>query len=1065
MSVAGTIDAPLDIFGGLVTDMAASDLPQGVSPDCADVAFIDGAVKTRPGLLAAITGLNFGLAKVNYLKTYITPNLTQRLLVLDGGVAGQQVSQLVKETSPGSTVVVSNAMSANAYGNSATLFGREYLAFSDGKFGLDIPRQYDDLNFDRVSQVGPGAPSTAPGLAVPISLVNRTSNIVGVLTTAAHGFQAGQNVIIAGVTDAGFNGTFTILTVTTSTNFTYGQPGVDTTSGGGTATLGPGVAEETSTAATIVASPTGAVRASVVANIPTGGAVRASNVATIRTTTAHGFGVGYSVAIAGVADPSFNGTFTITAVPTPQTFTYNQTASDSASGGGTATANVVTITTTAAHSFAVGWNVSIGAVADASFNGAFTIGTLPSSATFTYTQAGAAAASGGGTATANPIGNISPGVHSVVVIFKTRQGYLTAPSPPATWTASGGRRVSITNIPTGPSNVVARILAFTGAGGGSYFYIGAGAVAPDVSMVIGDNTTTSATIDFRDSSLLAATNVDGLFKLVELGECLGVRGYANRLFWWGERNKQNNWLNLSFDGGFNALGTVRLGWRADPTFGTGGSRETVLGLWGDAYDIIGDGTTAVRGMITQPVAKDINGVALIAPATDYSVRARVSRSVGLTQGTLHIHLFSLSGSINTPGIQVTPGQLAAQAGVFTEFIAQLTAPLTTIPTDLVLRVFADGTPTAAQAFIIENIEIFPTNQPYNSSLVRASRVEDPESYDGINGVLSVGENDGTAIRATFTLRSRLYFVKERSLFTTEDDGLNEPAVWTIAPVSATVGTPSVNGVGVGEDWVVIAHRTGLYLFWGPEPVKISQEIQPTWDSINWQYGHTLWVTVDTRNKRILVGAPVGTGATSPNRILVLDYRGLSTAEEIATHPSVHVSSFTGKLFAAGRSRKWTQWFITANSAGLVERSDGTAQMFLGNGVANGKVYQLSDAQLSDDGAAIGSYYTTYFFLHHELEQALQIGSHRKLFAYLTIYAAGSGALNLTAYADDTSFASALTPLSLSNPPPKDLELPINVLGERVAFRLGTSAVGAWFKLQKFIPSLRSEPWAPVRGVN
>ena len=61
-----------------------------------------------------------------------------------------------------------------------------------------------------------------------------------------------------------------------------------------------------------------------------------------------------------------------------------------------------------------------------------------------------------------------------------------------------------------------------------------------------------------------------------------------------------------------------------------------------------------------------------------------------------------------------------------------------------------------------------------------------------------------------------------------------------------MGTPSVRGVGFGEDWVVIAHRTGLYLFSGGEPVKISQEIQPTWNQINWQYAQTLWVTVDTQ---------------------------------------------------------------------------------------------------------------------------------------------------------------------------------------------------------------------------
>ena len=180
---------------------------------------------------------------------------------------------------------------------------------------------------------------------------------------------------------------------------------------------------------------------------------------------------------------------------------------------------------------------------------------------------------------------------------------------------------------------------------------------------------------------------------------------------------------------------------------------------------------------------------------------------------------------------------------------------------------------------------------------------------------------------------------------------------------------------------------------------------------------------------------------------------------------MHFSSFTGKLFAAGKARKWCPWIITANAAAFAERTDGTAQMFLGNGAANGKIYQLSDAQTSDDGAAINSYYTTYFFLNPELEQALQLGSHRKLFTYLTLFVEGAGLLNLTAYANSTSVSSALQPLALSNPALKDLELPINVAAERVAFKIGTNAAGSAFKLEKFIPVLRGDPWAPVRGAN
>ena len=52
-----------------------------------------------------------------------------------------------------------------------------------------------------------------------------------------------------------------------------------------------------------------------------------SNVATLTTTTAHGLCTGMEITITGV-DATFNGTYTITSVPTTTTFTYAKTASN-----------------------------------------------------------------------------------------------------------------------------------------------------------------------------------------------------------------------------------------------------------------------------------------------------------------------------------------------------------------------------------------------------------------------------------------------------------------------------------------------------------------------------------------------------------------------------------------------------------------------------------------------------------------------------------------------------------------------------------------------------------------
>jgi hypothetical protein len=630
----------LNVFGSWVTLLEPSDVPPGMSPNCGDVEFFPGGVRTRPGLVSQYSALG-GLPQINGLKTYITQNLAPRLLVLDS------LGNLHKETSSGVlSILAADAAVPNLYLASTTLFGREYMAFGDGIAGQDLPRQYDDTYYDRVSQSGPAE--------------------------------------------------------------------------------GPAVAD--------------------------------------------------------------SGT-----------------------------------------------------------------------------------------------GSISPGVRNVVVVFVTRQGYWTAPSPPISWTAAGGKKVSVTNIPTGPANVVQRLLAFTASGGASYYHVPA-------AMVINDNTTTSLTVDFTDTILLSGVSMDYLFGQIVLPEQLGVIGYVERLFWWGERAGMGNWRNLGFDGGWDASGNGRpLGWQLDPTFGGGAGRESSDVVWGDAYRITANGMTVARGMISQSAIADAAGNPLCLKNTDYSVRARVKRTNNLSAGTLRINAYS--PTIGQIGIGLAVNTVQATTS-YQEFTAQFLAPQASLPADLVLRVYADGTPgPSGEAFLVDNIEVFLTNAPQNPSLVRASSTERPEAYDGVTGLMSIAENNGQGIRAACKLRNYLYFAKERSLYVTATDGVNEPALWQIEEVSNKVGTPSAHGIGFGEGWVVIAGRSGPYLFDGGELVKISQEIQPTWDAINWQYGHRLWLQVDTQHKRILVGVPMG-AATQPNQILMLDYT------EGFGDPLVSM------LVASERSRKW-----------------------------------------------------------------------------------------------------------------------------------------------------------------
>lgn len=714
----------------------------------------------------------------------------------------------------------------------------------------------------------------------------------------------------------------------------------------------------------------------------------------------------------------------------------------------------VTILTSAPHgliitaaNIASNQTVTIAGVTDTTFNGTFPVLSVADTTHFIYAQTGTpAATSGNGTMAIS--GNITVGIHGVSVLFVTRQLYFTRPAPPTFWTAAGNHQVTLSNIPTGPSNVIARILCFTGAAGATYYYVDS--LTPALfqgNMRIADNTTTTITIDFSDAILLSGTPAAKLFNNIELGECAGNKAYASRLFWWGERNKIQQFLNLTFDGGFST--NTPLGWVLDGVNGAGGSKESTLVVWGDAYKITGDGATAIRGLITQAAVTDWLGTALISPNVDYSVRARIRSGGSLIAGTLHVHLFGTG--VNTTGITVT----AAQAtGSYVEFIAQLTAPLTTIPSDLTIRVYADGTPTNNGFFLVDNIEIYPTLTPTRTFSVRASRVENPESYDGVTGFLNVSEGDDTLVRSAFVLRNILYFVKDHSFHSTQDSGTTEPSLWSIDDTSRKIGTESVHGTDVGDDFAAIADRDGLYMFDGGTPTKLSEEIQPTWDRINWQYGTTLWVKVDPRAKRIYVGVPLDT-AIQTNAILVLDYKD-------GFAPPLHIT-LTGRLVAAAKARRWTIWNISANSANLIERGDGTNKLWVGSNGTTGAVQQLTAGQLSDDGVAINGYYITAFLTGSEIGQVLPVG--RQLTGYFTTSVEGAGSLSITAFLNTFKKQRVLRPtgFTLSSPPYHDLEVSSDVKAERVAYKFGTNAVGAWFSLKKITAWIKPAPMTFVRG--
>jgi hypothetical protein len=726
---------PLSLFGGLVTEMNPSNLPEGISPDNQDVVYLPGGVSSRPGMRRWLSGLTAGTT-VTYSKTFVNPQGISLNLILtsDGSFWVQDTS-----VAPYLPTLLGN-VTPGSYCSSVTAFGKELIAFHNGVDGTDIPRTYDGQYFDRATQCGPGAPPSVANTPIPASIlasvapvpVSITSVTPGsiitigstdydtrlvIITSVAHGYSTDQLITLSGTTEASYNGYSAGITFiddfTFSMPFLQISPGPVATGGSSTvsisflsragntvsantstdhglqvgyqvqisgvadAQVGSGISsiiidnEENPGIATITMAakhgllPQNQITITGVPNSAVGGAivtaVRSGQVTTIETTTDHGISAGSTVSVAGVTDTSFNGQFIVLSVPTSTTFTYSQVDVDATSTSGTVglswlptgfglVENLFTVVSVPSPlTFQVQISYSdgtwVGGAVSFSWNGIFYVTGVFSATSFQYQQYGPNASSpSGGTVT--PYCQIAPGARQCVVLFQTRTGFITAPSPTVSFIANGGQYLTITNIPIGPSNVVRRILAFTGANGANFFYIPVPAfvngLTVSTSTQIEDNVTTSILLDFSDNTLFDSIAIDipgfNLFESRVLGPCLSVSSYASRSKWWGMKNIVPNFLNLGFEGGYLSGNlNIPLGWTNNP-LNNSGTLDTANAVFGMDWLITGSGggLFASDGYIHQPAYSDYNGIPILNPLTSYSVRLRLSRpsSAGGTGGNV-----------------------------------------------------------------------------------------------------------------------------------------------------------------------------------------------------------------------------------------------------------------------------------------------------------------------------------------------------------------------------------------------------------------------------------------------
>lgn len=995
MTIAGRTDVGIDLWGGYCPAMPASQLPQGASPNCQDVIFPEGAVRSRPRLFSFFPSLA-GNPTVNGMKVF-SSLLANTLITLDS------LGNLWQEATPGNLTLVQGGLVPGAFMNAVNLFGRLYFGLFNKNGGIDIPRQFDGTNLDRVSQTGPGAaPNAADENIAPFTIVasptgllpysgnnvalTETGNIVTVtVVVVPTQLKIGDYVHIQGVGTAGYNGDFQVSAILSGTQFQYVCPNTG------------------------------------LANDNTG--VFQFALWKVVTTVNNSFQKGGLALIAGAGVAGYNGTWSIRSIDNATTFTVvGGLAQDAlvASGGGTV---------------APAGTVSAGlhqlTVAFVTRQGFITCPAVPNSWV----------ASGSKRVIAS---NIAIGPSNIVARLLLFTQVIVAPATTGTFfSLPNGVSGTTFNAMLIPDNTTTSgVFDFSDAALAAGFngqYLFAQVELGECASVSDYN---SRLVWLRERNKVKA---DG-----------GGGGFTNLTFDGGFNgaNFPLGWTPDPVNSGGGAVGPLAY-WGG--AYGIVGTASALAGMISQPAVIDYLGNPIISANVSYSARVRLIRIGAVLQGN--FVIELFSPSAG-SLGTFSQAI----AAVPSTGFQEYIGPLmAARATIppdtvlriytnntLTQFLEVVADCIEIFPTKTpynlsLARVSHANNPESFDG-LLDQIQVVALGDlgPAGIQGLQASWKIRSNLYLAKDHYLCYVTDDGQN-------EPSVWQVQEVS----NTIGCCGPNAWDGTEEWVTFAERSGMYFTTGSDPVKVMQEI---------QEDVSQSGKPNWNATNWLAGYTIWTRIDKLNKRVLCGLPLN-GAAAPNLVFHMDYKFSPNGEAMASSQAPTYSTFTGRILVHGNARKWSPWNVQANCAVFSERPDGTAQLFFGNGAGNGKIYQAIDASVqgSDDGVAVNDFYQTYGNPSKFEEESLQLGHHWKHVGYLTLRAIGSGFLSILGISPYRT--TAIRAFTLSANPVGDFERKVSINGERVFWQVGTNAVGNWFQLERLVPSIKRHSTIPVRGLS
>ena len=310
----------------------------------------------------------------------------------------------------------------------------------------------------------------------------------------------------------------------------------------------------------------------------------------------------------------------------------------------------------------------------------------------------------------------------------------------------------------------------------------------------------------------------------------------------------------------------------------------------------------------------------------------------------------------------------------------------------------------------------------NTSRLRASRIDDIESFDAVDGFIDIEVNDGYGIMNAVILRNMLHIYKQVGCYTVIVSN-DVVANWPYNSIDANIGT-NIRGIAIcnqaskksTRDFYIVLNKAGILLFDGGFRLpELTWKIEKLWKRFNDTYFSKALVLLDEINHKIYCALALDS-AIENNTLLVGDYSEcefqIPNAKQI----------------------KWSVYnFHRAPGAiALVFRPPGTISppipifAFGSLDDNSGKLWKLDSTVTTDDGNAIESYIETSLLYWED--------GVIHFFTAVRLRVVGTGNLEITVKGEDNILPTSLSTVALATAPGKEVLVRFNFQNEKAKFK-------------------------------